>query len=1069
MLRLIDDLRWQPLGCGRMAPAGSVKDTALAARLAAYKRNVAGAYRSVSPGDLGTALPPGPFVVSQKVDGETWFLWRDEEGAVLLSPGGEAITGIPVTEEATRLTGGWAGLVAGELYAAVDSGRPQVFDLHAAIGGGSAAAVDRLRFAAFDLLIDGEADTQSLPFTARVQRLQTLFGAGTSAHCVPFEEASDAAAVQAVFDRVVTTGGAEGIVVRTSDNRVFKVKPEITIDAAVVGYGESCNGISELLLALLNAEGDYQLIGRVRTGWSRAEHSDLIQRLSPTACPSLYRIATDHGTLLRWVRPELVVEVKCNDLLAADSHDELIRRMRLRQSADKGWDPLGPAPSVSMINSVFLRTRADKQAQRPDIRFEQVTDLVPVGAGVTLSGQLLPTSEVLRREVYVRHTAAGTAVRKVLLWRTNKSEADKRFPEFCISFTDFSPDRAEPLKTELRVTATEEVAHSLADDWLAERVRRGWECVARTGMAVESMAATPMEAGASSNPVGSAEPALVMPVSTGHSATRRLTIGLGRSSSPTFPLVRRRVDALAPLGSLTVTKDAKGRESWFELVIDKGLVENARRITNLLAIVRVWKTTEVALDSETLGKHDIDGLTDRLDTVRRCWLKHKAAGPGLCRRSCPIGCTALHICPSHEYLRYAGSEQPAWYAVGTFDGQAVTINRMALAEQVARTCNAEVRLCPHYDGVAVASAIATLPERVSPEPGHWILVYHTKDGAPAWVWPKDARLPSGLRDTSESAWRSGGMNIRVDLGVDDASAEHGTHTPLDPAITIRTIPSTRYSDVRGQDAAVQAVRDLVELPLRHADLFVRIGATAQAHGIILAGPPGTGKSLLARAVAGESSAHVEVVSGPALLSKWVGETEAALRAVFERAKALAPSVILFDEIDCLAGARASADAQYQKTMVTQLLALLDGIESRGQVFVIATTNRPEDIDPALTRPGRFDQTVQMGPPDALGREAIFLHHMLGLVLDLSIDRAALATELAAATPGCTGADISFACRLAALLCVKEAAAVEPAPVDMAITAEHFRAAIRIRVAAPSLARCTPPGMSCSTMQARSLN
>ncbi|GEM_PF-472849 len=1069
MHRLIDDSRWQPLGCGRMAPAGSVKDAALAARLAAYKRNVAGAYRSVSPGDLGTALPPGPFVVSQKVDGETWFLWRDKYGAVLLSPSGKALTGIPVTEEATRLTGEWAGLVAGELYAAVDAGRPRVFDLHAAMGGGCAAAVDRLRFAAFDLLTDGEASAQSLPFTERVQRLQTLFGTGTYSHCVPFEEASDTAAVQTVFDRVVTTGGAEGIVVRTSDNRVFKVKPEITIDAAVVGYAESGNGISELLLALLTAEADFQLIGRVRTGWSRAEQADLVQRLGPAACTSSYRIATDHGTLLRWVRPELVVEVKCNDLLVADSHDEPIRRMRLRQSVDGGWEPLGPTPSISMINSVFLRIREDKQAQRPDIRFEHVTDLVSVGATVGTSNQPVPTSEIVRREVYVRHTAAGTAVRKVLVWRTNKSEADKRFPEFCISFTDFSPDRAESLKTELRVAATEEVAHSFADDWLAERVRRGWECVARMGMAVESVAATPMEAGASSNPVDSAEPALVMPALTGQSAARRLTIGLSRSSSPTFPIVRRRLDALAPLGSLTVTRDEKGRESWFELVIIGGLVENARRIANLLAIVRVWKTTEVALDSETLGKHDVDGLIDRLDTVRRCWLKHKAAGPGLCRRSCPIACSALHIFPSHEFLRYAGNEQPPWYAVGTFDGQAVTIDRNALAEQVSATRNGEVRLCPHYDPAAVASAIASLPNRISPEPGRWILVYHTKDGLPAWVWPKDARLPSGLRDTSDSPWRAGGMNIRVDLGLDAASGEHGAGPKAGLAATVRAIPSTRYSDVRGQDAAVQAVRDLVELPLRHAHLFARIGATAQAHGIILAGPPGTGKSLLARAVAGESGAHVEVVSGPALLSKWVGETEAALRAVFERAKALAPSVILFDEIDCLAGARASADAQYQKTMVTQLLALLDGIEARGQVFVIATTNRPEDIDPALTRPGRFDQTVQMGPPDASGREAIFLHHMLGLVLDLSIDRAVLATELAATTPGCTGADIAFACRLAALLCVKEAAAVEPAPVDLAITAEHFRAAIRSRGGVPVSVRRTGHGDTCSTMQARSLN
>jgi transitional endoplasmic reticulum ATPase len=257
--------------------------------------------------------------------------------------------------------------------------------------------------------------------------------------------------------------------------------------------------------------------------------------------------------------------------------------------------------------------------------------------------------------------------------------------------------------------------------------------------------------------------------------------------------------------------------------------------------------------------------------------------------------------------------------------------------------------------------------------------------------------------------------------------------------------------------------------LRHADLFLRIGSTAQAHGIILAGPPGTGKSLLARAVAGESGAHVEVVSGPALLSKWVGDTEAALRAVFERAKALAPSVILFDEIDCLAGSRASADAQYQKSIVTQLLALLDGIESRGQVFVIATTNRPEDIDLALRRPGRFDQTVTMGPPDAAGREAIFLHHMQGLVLADGVDRATLAGELAVATSGYTGADIAFACRQAAVLCVKQAATAQPQPADLAISADHFRAALRNHAVVQAPVRRNAPAEACSILRARTLN
>ncbi len=245
-----------------------------------------------------------------------------------------------------------------------------------------------------------------------------------------------------------------------------------------------------------------------------------------------------------------------------------------------------------------------------------------------------------------------------------------------------------------------------------------------------------------------------------------------------------------------------------------------------------------------------------------------------------------------------------------------------------------------------------------------------------------------------------------------------------------------------QDRVVEVVRDLIELPLRHADLFIKIGATPKAGGVILAGPPGTGKTLMARAIAGECGAHIESISGPELLSKWVGETEAALRRIFERAKTLAPTVILFDEIDCLAVARGSADAQYQKSMVTQLLALLDGLEDRGNVFVIATTNRPDDIDPALRRPGRFDQIITMGPPDETGRAAIFKHYMEPLKLEVTIDRTQLARELANNTPGLTGADIAHVCNRAALLCVKEASSINPPPKDVAITEKHFRKAVR---------------------------
>ena len=181
MSPIVEPTRWQAFGTGRFAPAGSLADAALLGRLQAYKREVAGAYRSLPPGEILTSLPPGPCVASEKLDGETWFLHRESDVATLLSPAGKAITSIPVTDEAGSLLGRWSGLLAGELYAARTNGRPRVFDLHAAMGGSALAQTDRLRFAAFDMLLDGATDAPRTPYPVRLARLEKLLHGGAFA------------------------------------------------------------------------------------------------------------------------------------------------------------------------------------------------------------------------------------------------------------------------------------------------------------------------------------------------------------------------------------------------------------------------------------------------------------------------------------------------------------------------------------------------------------------------------------------------------------------------------------------------------------------------------------------------------------------------------------------------------------------------------------------------------------------------------------------------------------------------------------------------------------------------
>jgi len=252
----------------------------------------------------------------------------------------------------------------------------------------------------------------------------------------------------------------------------------------------------------------------------------------------------------------------------------------------------------------------------------------------------------------------------------------------------------------------------------------------------------------------------------------------------------------------------------------------------------------------------------------------------------------------------------------------------------------------------------------------------------------------------------------------------------------RNIPLVCYADVCGQDSAVEAVRDYAELPLKHPELFERVGVRA-GRGILLWGPPGNGKTLLARAVAGESNAHIEVIAGPEVLSKWVGEGERRLRDVFQRAASLAPSVVLMDECDAIAGSREAADSRHLRELVSQLLVLLDGIEGRGHVLVIATTNRPQDVDPAILRPGRIDRRVYLGPPDRRGRAALFAK-LLGR---MPVAESVRPDHLASLTGVLSGAQIEHVANEAGLLAVKEALVRQLPAEAVRVQPDHFLRAI----------------------------
>jgi transitional endoplasmic reticulum ATPase len=254
-----------------------------------------------------------------------------------------------------------------------------------------------------------------------------------------------------------------------------------------------------------------------------------------------------------------------------------------------------------------------------------------------------------------------------------------------------------------------------------------------------------------------------------------------------------------------------------------------------------------------------------------------------------------------------------------------------------------------------------------------------------------------------------------------------------------------YDDIGGVRKQLALIREMVELPLRHPQLFRNLGVKPPK-GLLLYGPPGCGKTLIARAVANETGAYFILINGPEIMSKLAGESESNLRRAFEEAEKHAPAIIFIDEIDSIAPKRDKANGEVERRIVSQLLTLMDGLKSRASVIVIGATNRPNTIDPALRRFGRFDREIDIGIPDMTGRLEMLRIHTKNMKLDSDVELEALAQE----THGYVGADMAALCTEAALNCIREKMELidideDSIPAEvldaMSVTMDHFRAAL----------------------------
>lgn len=397
--------------------------------------------------------------------------------------------------------------------------------------------------------------------------------------------------------------------------------------------------------------------------------------------------------------------------------------------------------------------------------------------------------------------------------------------------------------------------------------------------------------------------------------------------------------------------------------------------------------------------------------------------------------------------------------LGVEIGDAVSIvgRRTTVARVVPAHAGMRKQTLVQMDGLVRLNAGASLDETVTLQHtplGRARALTLSQVGAPGR--PQGARsvlrhldgIPFVVGDRIRAGVAGGQMREFIVESVDPAGpVAVGPDTSIGFVDGATRSSAITYEDVGGLRQEVRRIREMIELPLKHPEVFQHLGIDPPK-GVLLCGPPGTGKTLIARAVAQEANVHFIHLNGPEIIDKMYGASEAQLRRMFDEAQKQAPSIIFIDELDAIAPKREemSGDRQVERRVVAQLLGLMDGLRSRGQVIVIAATNIPNAIDPALRRPGRFDREIQVGVPDESGRREILDIHSRGMPLAPDVDLARLASQ----TPGFVGADLASLCREAAMSALRRlipnidfenGRIPEDKLSTLVVTAEDFRAAL----------------------------
>ena len=436
-------------------------------------------------------IPAGDYYISRKVDGEfTCLVYKNGE-AFTVNPGGTVRSGAPFHAEAAdklKKAGVKSALIGGELFVnRPDGKRAWVHDVvRVARKPEDQDAVDSLGFAVFNIY-DLDGKDLSMHYGDAIQRIEEVFGKADRenknkplVHSVE-TIVGDEKAIFKQFSQWVDEEGGEGVVARSDSAGVFKIKTRHTLDLAVVGFTEGIDDragmLHSMLLAVVRSDGSFQIVSRVGGGFSDDQRTQILKQLQPQVAESEYAEVNSDRVAYQMIKPGLVVEISCLDIISRTSHGSTIDRMIIEWDEDKKhWEGIRRLPLCSIISPQFLRIRDDKTANTDDVKMTQLSDITEIPELQRVADDLiLPTSTIMERIVATKTLKEATMVRKFLLWKTNKEESTRDHPAYVLHLTDYSPNRKDPLKHEIRVSSSETQIQSLLEEWKEKYIVGGWK------------------------------------------------------------------------------------------------------------------------------------------------------------------------------------------------------------------------------------------------------------------------------------------------------------------------------------------------------------------------------------------------------------------------------------------------------------------------------------------------------------------------------------------------------------------------------------------------------------------